>query len=73
LAGKNYEILSSRAPEERSAIVCIKHRNGLSADNIFEHLERENVIVSSRNDRLRIAPHFYNNREDIDRFVDVLP
>lgn len=73
LAGKNYEVVSSRAPEEKSAIVCIKHRNGLSSNEIAEALERENVIVSPRGDRVRIAPHFYNNREDIERLVEVLP
>lgn len=73
LAGKSYEIVSSRAPEEKSAIVCIRHRNGLSPSEIFERLARANVIVSPRGDRLRIAPHFYNNREDIDRLVAALP
>ena len=73
LAGKNYEIVSSRAPEEKSAIVCIRHRDGLTSNEVFERLERENVIVSPRGDRLRIAPHFYNNREDIERLVEALP
>jgi selenocysteine lyase/cysteine desulfurase len=65
--------VSSRAPGEKSAIVCIKHRDGLSSNEIFEQLERENVIVSARGDRLRIAPHFYNNREDVERLVEALP
>ncbi|MCA1589628.1 MAG: aminotransferase class V-fold PLP-dependent enzyme, partial [Acidobacteria bacterium] len=73
LAGKNYDIVSSRAPEEKSAIVCIKHRNGHSSNDIAARLEQENIIVSPRGDRLRIAPHFYNNREDIERLVESLP
>ena len=73
LAGKNYEILSSREPGERSAIVCIKHSGGLNCNEIAEALEKENIIVSPRGDRLRIAPHFYNNRMDIERFAAALP
>ena len=73
LADKPYDIISSRVPEERSAIVCIKHRGGISSSEIAEMLERENIIVSPRGDRLRIAPHFFNNAEDIERFVAALP
>jgi cysteine desulfurase / selenocysteine lyase len=73
LAAKNYDIISSRAPSEKSAIVCLKHRNGLSANEIAKRLEEEKIVVSARGDRLRISPHFYNNREDIERLVDALP
>lgn len=73
LAGKNYEIVSSRAMNEKSQIVCVKHRGGLSSNEIAARLESENVIVSPRGDRLRIAPHFFNNREDIERLIEILP
>ena len=73
LAEKNYEIISSREKTEKSAIVCIKHRGGMHCNQIAEQLQKENIIVSPRNDRLRIAPHFYNNREDIERLVNALP
>ncbi|MEO6050490.1 MAG: aminotransferase class V-fold PLP-dependent enzyme [Pyrinomonadaceae bacterium] len=70
---KNYEIVSSRLPDEKSPIVCIRHRGGLHPNHIAAQLEVEKVIVSPRSDRVRIAPHFYNNVEDIDRLVDLLP
>ena len=73
LAGKDYKILSSRTPGERSAVVCVQHTNGMSCSEIAEQLGRQNVIVSPRVDRLRIAPHFYNNEEDIERLVEALP
>ena len=73
LGGKDYEMVSSRAPGEKSAIVCIKHRGGLDANQIAAQLENEKIIVSPRGDRVRIAPHFYNNLEDIERLVAALP
>lgn len=73
LAGKNYEIISSRAKGEKSAIVCVKNRNGLTSNEIAKHLQNENIVVSPRGDRLRIAPHFYNNREDIEKLIEHLP
>ena len=73
VAGKNYEIVSSRAPDEKSHIVCIRHRDGLTSNEIAEHLGKEKIVVSPRGDRLRIAPHFYNVREEIDRLVEALP
>lgn len=73
LAEKNYDLISSREPAERSPIVCVKHRAGLHCNEIAETLEREKVIVSPRGDRLRISPHFYNNREDIDTLIAALP
>ena len=73
LGGKDYDIISSRAPGETSAIVCIKHRGGMHCSDIAAHLQKADIVVSPRNDRLRIAPHFYNNAEDIERLVTELP
>jgi cysteine desulfurase/selenocysteine lyase len=73
LAGKNYDVISSRAPGEKSPIVCVKHRGGMHCGDIAKHLQEQKVIVSPRGDRLRIAPHFYNNAHDIERLVEVLP
>lgn len=69
----NYEIVSSRLPGEASQIVCIRHTKGLHPNAIAADLETKNIIVSPRIDRLRIAPHFFNNSEDIERLLDALP
>ncbi|HVF30808.1 MAG TPA: aminotransferase class V-fold PLP-dependent enzyme [Pyrinomonadaceae bacterium] len=73
LAGKNYDIVSSRTPGEKSSIVCIRHRNGLGCEEISKRLEEAKVVISPRGDRVRISPHFYNNREDIERLIANLP
>lgn len=73
VSGKDYEIISSRAKGEKSQIVCVEHRGGLSSNEIFKRLEAEKIIVSPRGSRLRIAPHFFNNRADIENLVENLP
>jgi len=73
LAEKDYEIVSSRAEGERSQIVCVKHRGGMTSNQVAAHLENEKIIVSPRGDRVRIAPHFYNNIDDIERLLEALP
>ena len=72
IAGKNYDVISSRSPSEKSAIVCIKSREGIPSNKIAAELEAAGIIVSPRGDRLRIAPHFYNNVGDIERLVEAL-
>lgn len=73
VAEKDYDIISSREKAEKSAIVCIKHRGGLHCNQIAEVLQKENIVVSPRNDRLRIAPHFFNNWDDIEKLSKALP
>ena len=68
-----YQIVSSRLSGEKSQIVCIQNKNGLSSNEVFEHLEQRKIIVSPRGDKVRIAPHFFNNEDDIQRLVENLP
>lgn len=73
LAAKDYDIVSSRDPKEKSAIVCVKHGGGIPSNEIAKRLEEEKIVVTARDGRVRISPHFYNNKEDIERLVDALP
>jgi selenocysteine lyase/cysteine desulfurase len=40
---------------------------------IYKQLLKQNVIAAPRGDRLRISPHLYNNRTDIEKLVRALP
>ena len=73
LAGRNYEVVSSRAQGEKSHIVCIRHRGGHSSMSLYHHLNQRNIITAPRGDRLRIAPHFYNTATEVDQFIEALP
>jgi cysteine desulfurase / selenocysteine lyase len=68
-----YEIVSSRAPGEKSQIVCIRHREGMSAMALYHHLMKRNIVTAPRGDRLRIAPHFYNTSHEVDELIKALP
>lgn len=73
IKGKGFDIVSSRRPGEKSQIVSVRPPDGLSAQDVFKRLEAANVIVSARSGIVRVAPHFYNVKEDIDRLMEALP
>lgn len=70
---EDYTIVSSRRTGEKSQIVCIRHQRGLTAMQLYSHLKQRNIITAPRGDRLRIAPHFYNTREEMDELISALP
>ena len=73
LKKKEYDIVSSRLPGEKSQIVCIRHRGGLKPMGLYTHLKKKGIVTAPRGDRLRISPHLYNTRADMDILVDTLP
>lgn len=73
LGNKRYQVVSSRAPREKSQIVCIRHLDGLSAMSLYHQLKTRNIVTAPRGDRLRIAPHLYNTTAEVDQFVEALP
>ena len=73
LSSRNYRVISTRDLGQKSQIVCIQHRGGASAMQLYSQLKSNNIITAPRGDRLRIAPHFYNSFDEIDRLVSALP
>jgi selenocysteine lyase/cysteine desulfurase len=69
---RGYRVISTGRREDRSAIVVFEGE-GFSADDACQRLASLGIIVSTRLGRLRVAPHFYNSREDIDKLVEALP
>lgn len=72
LQERGYRIFSSRRPGEKSSFVCCRHEK-YAAEDLYELLEKERIITTPRLGRLRISPHFYNLREEIDALVNALP
>jgi selenocysteine lyase/cysteine desulfurase len=73
LQAREYRVVSSRRDGEKSQIVCIQHTAGLTSMDLYAHLKKRNVITAPRGDRLRISPHFYNTRAEIDELLHALP
>ncbi|HUF05478.1 MAG TPA: aminotransferase class V-fold PLP-dependent enzyme [Aridibacter sp.] len=73
LRERGYSIVSSRLPGESSQIVSVRPPDGRSAEEVFRQLESEHIIVSARSGIIRISPHFFNVRGDIDRLLENLP
>jgi cysteine desulfurase / selenocysteine lyase len=72
LQERGYHIFSSRRAGEQSAVFCCQHER-YSAEELYQRLNAERIITTPRLGRLRISPHFYNTKEDIDRLVQCLP
>ncbi|MFH1490396.1 MAG: aminotransferase class V-fold PLP-dependent enzyme, partial [Pseudomonadota bacterium] len=70
LLDRRCRIRSSRVAEERSGITSFIPPNDPS--RLFHFLREKKLSVSLRGDMIRLSPHFYNTREDVDRFFQVL-
>ncbi len=62
-------VASSKAPEHRSGIVLVRLPG---AGALVEKLRKRKVRVSARSAGIRVSLHFYNNRDDIDAFINHL-
>jgi cysteine desulfurase/selenocysteine lyase len=65
-------LMSPREGQRRGPFVCIAGRNAKSTMALYERLRAEKVIVSLRENAVRIAPHFYNVQRDVDRLARLL-
>lgn len=66
-----FETVVPRRREEASAIVCCKHELA-PPELLYKELDKQKIVTAYRCGRLRISPHFYNDRSDIDRLIDAL-
>jgi selenocysteine lyase/cysteine desulfurase len=59
-------VLTPKTPANHGAMIAV------ASTDEYAHvaaLEAENVVTSSRDGNIRISPHFYNNREDVEKVV----
>ncbi len=72
LTERGYQVVSSRRSGEQSAVICCRHER-FSADELYRILNDRRIITTPRLGRLRISPHLYNTREEIDQLIESLP
>jgi cysteine desulfurase/selenocysteine lyase len=66
LEGLGFSVVSSRRRGETSGIVTAVPP-GRIAQDLIKPLDERGIVVAARAGRLRIAPHFYNTADEIER------
>ncbi len=67
-----YRVESSLEPAERSTVLALAAHDPAATARAHEALLAARVIVSRRQDRLRISPNIYNTEADIERCLETL-
>jgi cysteine desulfurase / selenocysteine lyase len=67
-----YVLASPRQRERRGPYLSISARNPERNREVYEKLRAEQIMVSLRENALRIAPYLYNTHEQIERVLKVL-
>src|SRR5207253_2393486 len=65
---KGWTVFSSRQPGEKSGIVSLIPDGDVR--DVVKRCRDMGIVVNQRAGRLRVSPHCYNTREEIDRLVD---
>lgn len=65
------EVFSSRAGNDRSGIVSLV-KPGVDPKEVVRRCRAAGVIVNARGGRIRVSPHAYNTRDEIDRFLEAV-
>jgi selenocysteine lyase/cysteine desulfurase len=63
------EVLEPRDPARRTPTTAFACADGHAVE---EELRRRGIIASARGPAVRLAPHFYNSMDDVDRAVEAL-
>lgn len=71
IRSRGYRIVSPRGKEERSGILCFLHP-GEGTEALYTKLSAACVVASLRQGAIRLAPHFYNEGEEVERLLDLL-
>jgi selenocysteine lyase/cysteine desulfurase len=69
LGEQSIEVLSTTEQDHLSGITIVE---AADPQAIVAHLKKRGIITSTRGNGIRVSLHYFNNFEDIDRFVDEL-
>lgn len=73
LEERGLEILSPRGENEKSGIVTCEAPGGRDAEEVVNELAQRKISVTARGGGIRVSPHFYNTKEELDLFLEALP
>jgi selenocysteine lyase/cysteine desulfurase len=66
---RGFNLVSPVDPAKHGALITLRSHK---VDLLVKRLEADGIVTSSRDDNLRLSPHFYNNQQDVDRLMDCL-
>src|SRR6056297_3814954 len=69
---KNTQLISPKERKERVGIVTFTTTDIVDTEAFVETLKKKNITISSREGKLRIAPHFYNTFEELDTVLNAI-
>ena len=69
---KGYSLCTPRTDGNAAGIVSVRKAD-VDCRLIVRHLKEKGFLAAPRQGWVRVSPHFYISREEIDRFVDALP
>ncbi|MEL6820738.1 MAG: aminotransferase class V-fold PLP-dependent enzyme [Calditrichota bacterium] len=64
-----YQLFSINQDEHRSGIVTFYHDQ---AEALLTYMQQHRLFVSMRDGKIRLSPHFYNTREELEQFMQLL-
>ncbi|MCW1966518.1 MAG: aminotransferase class V-fold PLP-dependent enzyme [Anaerolineae bacterium] len=66
---RGFNVVTPIQPSRHGAMIAIRsHMDHM----LVKRLEEENIIVSCRDNNIRISPHLYNDLSDVSRLMDAL-
>jgi selenocysteine lyase/cysteine desulfurase len=66
---RGFNLVSPADPAKHGALITVRSHK---VDLLVKWLEKDGIITSSRDNNLRISPHFYNDLHDIDCIIEAL-
>lgn len=72
LLAKGYDIVTPRSWRDRAGIVSAR-KSGVDPVELAKSLQEKKILVAARRGFLRISPHFYNDFEELQRLLNLLP
>jgi selenocysteine lyase/cysteine desulfurase len=66
LEQRGVEVITPKDEREHAGIISF---NFPEAEKVFERLHKQNIIISLRQGRLRVSPHYYNTEEEIKKLM----
>ena len=70
LNDRNIPITTPMDKDERSGILSFTPTS--DPKSLYQFLTERKIMASLRNDLIRLSPHFYNNKDDVDCFFQAL-